>query len=233
MRRGWFCALLAFLGFVNGLVPWTLRNLRQFDDVIPVVDSVYPHLWVGNQPGQTGGTGLEGTSYPAKSSYRVSVPSDASEIMAKDNQVDRYYQFAGKYWQSVGNDPAGTLQRRLLAGVAFVFGDAWFEPEHRLWRGDGEYGGILYGSLLTMVLLAMIGWRWSYGWRHSSMLLSLAVIWIPLPYLLSHAEHFSGPRLPLDGALLCYAAVAVAGIIPWTQLGGGRALREGSPANSD
>ena len=43
---------------------------------------------------------------------------------------------------------------------------------------------------------------------------SLAVMWIPLPYLLSHAEALSGPRLPLDGVLLCYAAFALCGMLP-------------------
>jgi hypothetical protein len=37
----------------------------------------------------------------------------------------------------------------------------------------------------------------------------LAMIWIPLPYVLSHAELLSGPRLPLDGVLLCYTAFAL------------------------
>ena len=42
----------------------------------------------------------------------------------------------------------------------------------------------------------------------------LAVLFVPLPYLLSHAEHLSGPRLPLDGVLLCYAAFALVSLIP-------------------
>jgi hypothetical protein len=42
----------------------------------------------------------------------------------------------------------------------------------------------------------------------------LAAIWIPLPYVLSHAEALSGPRLPLDGVLLCYAAFALACLLP-------------------
>jgi hypothetical protein len=43
---------------------------------------------------------------------------------------------------------------------------------------------------------------------------SLALIWIPLPYVLSHAEALQGPRLPLDGILLCYAAFAIVYVIP-------------------
>jgi len=43
---------------------------------------------------------------------------------------------------------------------------------------------------------------------------SLAMIWIPLPYILSHAEAPSDPRLSLDGVLLCYTAFALAYLLP-------------------
>ncbi len=66
--------------------------------------------------------------------------------------------------------------------------------------------------MLVLLLLALLGWRWTYAWRRSAMPLTLALIWIPLPYVLSHAEALSGPRLPLDGVLLCYAAFALAGL---------------------
>ena len=79
---------------------------------------------------------------------------------------------------------------------------------------ERSYRGALHAALLGTLALAALGWRWSYGWRKESMPLSLAAIWIPLPYILSHAEALHGPRLPLDGALLCYAAFAVACFVP-------------------
>jgi hypothetical protein len=72
----------------------------------------------------------------------------------------------------------------------------------------------MQSTLLGMLLLAFLGWRWSYGWRRESMPAGLAMVWVPLPYLLSHAEALSGPRLPLDGLLLTYAAFALACLIP-------------------
>ena len=50
---------------------------------------------------------------------------------------------------------------------------------------------------------------------------SLVVFWLPLPYVLSHAEYLVGPRLPMDGVLLCYAAFALVALLP----GLGGALR--------
>ena len=62
--------------------------------------------------------------------------------------------------------------------------------------------------------------------------LSLAAIWIPLPYVLGHAEALSGPRLPLDGVLLCYAAFALACLLParWRLWAGESAVAADSAA---
>src|SRR5438105_565379 len=55
LKRGWLCALLAFLGFANGLAAWTVRNFQTFHDAVPIADSTYLHLWIGNNPLATGG----------------------------------------------------------------------------------------------------------------------------------------------------------------------------------
>jgi hypothetical protein len=73
---------------------------------------------------------------------------------------------------------------------------------------------VLEITLLVLVILGLLGWRWTYAWRSSAMPSSLAMIWVALPYILSHAEALSGPRLPLDGVLLCYAAFALACLLP-------------------
>ena len=55
MPSGWLGALLAFLGFVIGLAPWTIRNWQVFNEPIPIVDSAYLHFWMGNNPAANGG----------------------------------------------------------------------------------------------------------------------------------------------------------------------------------
>ena len=59
---------------------------------------------------------------------------------------------------------------------------------------------------------------------------SLALVWIPLPYLLGHAESLSGPRLPLDGILLTYTALTLACLfVPaWHRVIGDSESGEGS-----
>jgi hypothetical protein len=109
-----------------------------------------------------------------------------------------FLYFVGASWLQDGtlaertNDPKATMPD-------------WMEESHRL---------ILQAVLLAMLLLALLGWRWSYGWRWESVIAAIAIIWVPVPFILSHAEKLCGPRLPLDGVLLCYAAFALVCLVP-------------------
>ena len=81
-----------------------------------------------------------------------------------------------------------------------------------------------------MLLLGFLGWRWSFAWQAELMPSSLALVWIPLPYLFGHAESLSGPRLPLDGVLLTYTALTLACLfVPaWHRVIGDSESGEGS-----
>src|SRR5262249_9005516 len=70
LPRGWLCGLLAFLGFVNALGLWTLRNYQVFHDVVPVADSSFYHLWLGNNARATGGPMPEETALDALAQSR-------------------------------------------------------------------------------------------------------------------------------------------------------------------
>jgi hypothetical protein len=210
LTRGWLCALLAFLGFANGLAPWTVRNLQVFREPVPVVDSAYLHLWIGNNPHATGG--------PATPQALLSAPSE--ELARIDRQTERYARLGPRVWDEVRADPDRALQRRVWAALYFLLGERWFEhpfTDQRLAKRPGAPaagGTLLHASLLAVFALAFLGWRWTYAWRFEAMPSSLAVVWVPLPYILGHAEALHGPRLPLDGVLLCYAAFALTCLIP-------------------
>ncbi|HEY7156245.1 MAG TPA: hypothetical protein VH575_19925 [Gemmataceae bacterium] len=214
LTRGWLCALLAFLGFVNGLAPWTFRNWQLYGEPLPIVDSTYYHLWIGNNPHATGG--------PESDEARRDAPTD--ELAKFVLPRDRYDRLGKMVRQEIHDRPAETVRRRLWAGLDFLFGERWFKEDRLAEQTDSaevmpnwlawSYPLVLESTLLGLIVLGLLGWRWTYGWRSSAMPLSLAAIWIPLPYILSHAEALSGPRLPLDGVLLCYAAFALACLLP-------------------
>jgi 4-amino-4-deoxy-L-arabinose transferase-like glycosyltransferase len=220
LARGWLCGLLAFLGFANGLAPWTVRNIQVFGEPMPIVDSLYLHLWIGNNPKATGGPLTEAEML--KDAPTEKMRDDKGKLLP---QPARYAKLGDAVLSDVRDEPEAAIQRRVKAALYFLFGQRLFtqgvlaDGNAPLWLRVS-----LNTDLLVMLLLAALGWRWSYAWRLESMPASLAVIWLPLPYILSHAEGLSGPRLPLDGVLLTYAAFALCCLLPKI----GRPLRERS-----
>ena len=213
LPRGWLYALLAFLGFANGLLPWGVRNYQAVGDVMPLVDTVYLHLWAGNAPG-TNGAGM------TEERMREALGEERAARLAALSEKDRYGQLAGDIGRGVTGDPAETLRRRAQAGLSFLLSGQWLEGRSP-WAENSPPPGLarvapvaLLGSLLVMMLLGFVGWRGTHAWRRRAMPSSLAVVWVPLPYLLSHADLLHGPRLPLDGVLLTYAAFALVSVVP-------------------
>lgn len=212
LPRGWLWALLAFLGFVIGLAPWTVRNWQQFGEPYPIVDSTYYHLWLGYRP-------------PAeKESEMEERPTDG--------------QYAQEIGQEIAAHPAETVQRRLRTGLEFLCGARWFQDGQLAEVRSAEESmpnwlawsyPLVLEIALAVLLLGLLGWRWTYAWRFRARPLALAAVWVPLPYVLSHAEALSGPRLPFDGVLLCYAAFVLACLLP----GSRRALWEGEEVEGE
>jgi hypothetical protein len=224
VSRGWLCALLAFLGFANGLVLWSYRDYQNFG-LIPIVDSAGLHLWMGNNPLADGGPQTSSTMLKALAEARQVDARSLADELAALTQKERYDRLGREALKQIRQDPAAAFKHRLEAGIAFFFGAQWAR-DRMLWSLvsagpnampdwlNGCYQAMLYGSLLAMLFLAVLGWRWTYAWRAEAFPSSLALVWIPLPYIASHAGLLSGPRLPLDGLLLCYAAFALVCLIP-------------------
>jgi hypothetical protein len=209
--RGWLCSLLAFLGFVNGLAPWAVRNYQLYQEPIPVISSTWLHLWVGNNPQATGG--------PLTAQMRSLFTETERTRLAKLRQPFRYADLGKTVREEILAAPTPTFNRRLHATAAFLLGDYLLTkgtviPTEGLPSDRIDYESILLLVLILMLGLAFLGWRWTYAWRKDSMPAALAIVWLPIPYLLGHAEELHGPRLPLDGILLCYAAFALICLIP-------------------
>lgn len=237
LPNSWLCGLLSFLGFLTALAPWTVRNYKTFGEPVPVVSSTYLHLWIGNNPTATGGPWAEDKMQPAR----------PEELPKAKNQQARYSQLGKEVVAEVREKPGATLRRRLHAAIAFFVGDDWLskgelarqtsatlatpaEPKEgepkvsepkkslsdRLVEGQSF---LLHFALVGMLSLAILGWRWSFVWRWESIPAMLAMVWVPLPYVLGHAEALSGPRLPLDGVILCFAAFGLVGLMPGLNAG--------------
>ena len=244
LPSGWLAALLAFLGFVIGVAPWAVRNWQEFGEPIPVVDSAYLHLWMGNNPQADGGRVDPEKVLPA---------DDVQKLKDDKKQPERYSRLGRAVWDDMRDHPAAVAQHRFQSCLAFFFGatsrptadeSAASAGAARMRVVDAARATdddrkvlsssdmIFFWTLLGVLVLAFLGWRWSYGWQAESMPAALAVFWIALPYILSHAEALSGPRLPLDGVLLCYAAFALLCLTPGVRryfLDGAKAARPTPP----
>lgn len=219
LSGGWLCGLLAFLGLGNGLAPWMVRNLQVFEEPLPVVSSLHLHLWIGSHDRADGGS-LESVGDGLTHEERV-------RFAAIEHQPARYAALGGKALEQWRQDPAAALGRRLNAGLKFIVGDRWLQPDPRLAAPSPDRSAASSGewvvenaeiylraALLFLVLLGLLGWRCAHPWKATSRLATLAAIWLPLPYLLTHAERLSGPRLPFDAVAICFAALALSRLIP-------------------
>lgn len=213
LRLGWLCALCAFLGFGTALAPWTIRNYEVFQEPIPIVSSTYYHLWIGNNPEATGG--------PVTEKMLGEAPREELQQLA--SQPARYARLGQEVLKEMQDRPVPTVQRRLKAILVFLLGQRWLDDGTLVevdpvevmpdWLRD-VYPIAFPAVLLGMLTLGFLGWRWTYGWRRECIPAALAVVWVPLPYVLGHGTALSGARLPLDGVLLCLSAFTVGCLIP-------------------
>lgn len=221
-RLGWLGALVAVLFYCIPIATWMARNFQAFGEPVPIASSAFLHLWIGNNPKATGGDMNE-------EAIKRALPEEKlQELNEEKNQARRYHMLGPLVVEEIRAHPRETITRRIQAGLMFLLGEHWFrkngerEMGHKIdtaeaapapeWLNDWAETA-LEGSWLFMILLGLLGWRWSFGWRQHSRLAVLAMIWLPLPYVLSHAGPLSGPRLPLDGVLLAFAAFALVGSV--------------------
>jgi 4-amino-4-deoxy-L-arabinose transferase-like glycosyltransferase len=224
ISRGWLCALLAVLAFVNALAPWTFRNYKSFNTLVPVADSAWLHLWIGNNERSRGGPQSDEAIASTLAEERSQDPKLTADELAGLPQTQRYDRLARDVLRQVRRDPAAALNHRLQAAVCFIFGEKWLDSGE-LWETNPSgadmasswqhmVAAAFYGSMALMISFGLLGWRWSYAWHRSSILAACAFMFVPFPYILSHAGLLSGPRLPLDGVLLCYSAFALTCFLP-------------------
>ncbi len=232
LERGWLCGLLAFLGMANGLAPWTLRNFQTFNEPVPIVNTAFLHLWMGSNALANGGPQSEEQLLEALVKQRrekdaanaSTVETLRKELESKTSQSERYRTFARPVGEAIRAHPGRFLENRLQAAICFLLGEQWL-AERRMARRTASadelprwmvryHEAILQGTVLLMLGLGLLGWRWTARWQHDAMPTVLALIWVPLPYVLTHAEVLSGPRLPLDGILLLYTAFALGCLCP-------------------
>jgi hypothetical protein len=198
-----------------------VRNYQSFDRLVLVSDSDLLRVCVGAGPGADGSPRPESELLSA-AAQATGEPQPALKARLEAlPQKERYIELGKIAWDSMRTDATGFVNQRLTAFVGFWLGDDWLK-HRRMWREEpaagaqplpGWFAPTFAGSVAVMLLLALLGWRWSFA-RRGPAPITLTPILVALPYVLTHAEPLAGPRLPLDGLLLSLAAFAVAGLLP-------------------
>lgn len=219
--NGSLSAIVCFAAFVGGLAPWGYHSFQRFNAPVPIVQSAWFHIWVGNNSKTDGGAySFSMKSELAKRNADAKVNAELMKKLEETPVHDRYTLLADIVTTEIIANPSNTARRRLLAGMQFLFGTTVMNGPLYL-SGDNPVlapiwlHSALKLSLVAILLLALLGWRWSYGWKKQSAPLSLAVFWVPLPYLLSHADQLHSSRLPWDGVLIVLAAVGLLAMVPY------------------
>lgn len=211
VSSGAMSAILMLIGFAGGMAPWIYHGYQTFQTPVPVITTAWFHLWVGNN------SASDGADYQWSMKKRLD-PALLTKL-AQTPQQDRYALLAETVATEVIEKPWEAVNHRLKAAMQFLFGTntrstAMFWPGNPGQTPPDWLRPVLMASLMAMFALALLGWRWSFAWKYSSAPLSLAIFWLPIPYLLSHAGTMHSARLPLDGVILVLACIGYLGIHP-------------------
>jgi len=215
LKWGWYGSLLATLGLAIAIGPWMLRNLREYDEIVPLADSGGLHLYIGNNPWSNGGPMDE-------EKLRATFSDDhLHKLLGERNQAVRYRILAGEVGEFWRDDPQSALRLRYAALQRFLLGDRFLQDRKLAGRTasprpfpealDRRTEFLLLTGFLAVLALGLLGW---IACRGTTGFFTAALWTIPLPYVLSHAEMYAGPRLPWDAVLMVFAGAALAKLWP-------------------
>jgi hypothetical protein len=212
---------------------------------VPIADSGFYHVWIGNNPNATGGPVTPEMLKDAETTLNQNAPKKLGE----SDQPERYSRLHEVVRDMMHHDTLRVVNARIYAAMYFFLGKKFFDDgtfvaqlsEPAKTSGEDESAAswardvqawlqnavnvVLAVTMLLLLAFGLLGWRWTYGWRRDSRPATLAMLFIPLPYILTHAEALHGPRLPLDGVLLCYTAFVLCLPIIGGYLAAGSAVR--------
>lgn len=188
LPRHW---LALVLGLVLAVLPWTWRNYRVLDALVPISTNPGINFYMGNNPAATGGFGWH-------LAPGVVWDDGAGELAA------------GREGFRAGLAYAGTHPGRTIG--------LWVKKAWLLWRPP-YYGfghGLVADGLRAVWLLAYLGlWVLAlYGWPDSRRLGAAAALPLlvmvlgSVPFVLAYAD--TRYRLPMVAFLVFYSAVGLA-----------------------
>jgi 4-amino-4-deoxy-L-arabinose transferase-like glycosyltransferase len=189
------------------ILPWTLRNYLVFDRFLLLNSQAGQVLWNANHPDL-------GTRFDPSAMFPV--PEDLRDA----NEVDLSNELLRRGWKVIAADPWRFVQLSLSrAGFWVMF---WPSRQSSLFSNVARTAsfGVCLPFMLGGLLLSLRAWR---RWT----LLYLFIAFYTLIHLISWVQ--IRYRMPVDVALIPFAALAVVGVVE--KLKTTRRLRDGESAS--
>jgi 4-amino-4-deoxy-L-arabinose transferase-like glycosyltransferase len=207
-KRGgrWFlCGVLASIGLLVALTPWTVRNYRTFGAIIPVRDNIWLEIYADNF-----GNVQQDDSSPPSCDSRPWPPNDPAEMRKYLTMGEAAYM-AEKHALSIEDFHQHHQYRFLivqsLRRAIYYWTGYWsFSAAELKAQPTGPYN-MFYVTCMTLLMLLGIRRLWSFN--RSGLLPYLVLLCVfPLTYYLTNTP--MDYRQPIEPAVV---VLAVAGFI--------------------
>ncbi len=196
-RRWILCGCTSALALTAVMAPWIVRNYRIFHRIIPVRDGFGLELYLGNSG--YSGHWANRSVHPNHSDAELTEYEKAGEIAYMDHKRRQAVDF-------IVTHPAWFVWMTARR-IVYMWTGFWSFSRDYLVQEPLDPPNVFVGTTLTV--LALTGLRRALRTRRSAaMMFSIALIFFPLAYYVSHPEaYYFRPLDPLIVILATYSLV--------------------------
>ena len=194
--------LLAALGMVAVLTPWTIRNYRALHVICPVRDSLGYEFWSGNN-GDTSNPTLE-WSHPASNPEELQLYTSQGEIayIAQKNVL-------GKEW--VRHHKADFTRLTIRRFIYYWTGFWSLDPVYTK-AEPFQFPNTFFCSSLTILLLLGARRLWNTN-REAALCYMVPIVLFPLAYYVTHP--LMDYRQPIEPEIIVVVVMGVSALRAW------------------
>jgi len=194
-------AALALLLFLAACVPWTVRNLAVFHELVPFRSNFGYELWLGNNArvanSWMGSAALIDALYNSSELQRYEQLGEMAYVSEKKDEAFRFIR-------SHARDEVSFTALR----AANFWGGTWYMAVDPSWKKTNVKFRVILISDTLLPLLALPGlWIACRDRRDFAALAGAFLLFFPVVYYITHAH--TGYRYPLDPILILLAALFI------------------------
>jgi len=188
--------LVAVLGILTVIMPWTIRNYRTLHILCPVRDSLWAELWAGNN-GDTSNPTLAWT-HPASDAHEMDLYQTLGEIP----YLSQKHAMAVTYLTHHPVAFAGLTLRRVVC-----YWTGFWSLEHRYVRAEPfQIPNVFFCSSISLLML-LGARRWWRANRATSLPYLILIGIFPITYYITHA--LMDYRQPIEPEIVILVTIGI------------------------